>query len=66
MLLDSGFTPQNCAVLREKLKQVLTSNIGTYVRRYKIDVPMSCVAFLLPGRSPFPKPVSYAVEFDFL
>jgi RNA-dependent RNA polymerase len=50
VLLDSGFTPQNCAVLRDKLKQVVTTSIRNYVLKYRIEVPMSCTAFLVPGK----------------
>lgn len=49
VLLDSGFTPLNCAVLRDKLKQVVMRTIRTYVLRYRIEVPMSCSAFVVPG-----------------
>ena len=49
VLLDSGFTPRDCPVLAEKLKHVLLRAIGTYVSRYKIGVPMSCTAFIIPG-----------------
>lgn len=48
-LLDSGFTPSNCAVLREKLGFVIKSTINNYVLRYRLDVPMSCSAWLIPG-----------------
>jgi RNA-dependent RNA polymerase len=51
VLLDSGFTPQNCAVLRKKLEAVVKKTITSYVLRYRIDVPMSCTAFLIPGMS---------------
>jgi RNA-dependent RNA polymerase len=49
VLLDSGFTPDNCAVLRDKLKQVVKTSINNYVQRYKIEIPMSCTAFVVPG-----------------
>lgn len=51
VLLDSGFTPQNCAVLRSKLQTVVKKTINSYVLKYRIDVPMSCTAFLVPGLS---------------
>jgi hypothetical protein len=50
-LLDSGFTPENCAVLRDKLKQVVKIRINAYVNRFKIEVPMSCTAFVVPGKN---------------
>lgn len=50
VLLDSGFTPTDCPVLADKLKQVLNTAINRYITRYKIDVPMSCGAFVVPGK----------------
>ena len=50
VFLDAGFTPQDCAVLREKLNRVVTNSINNYVLRYSIDVPMSCTALLIPGQ----------------
>lgn len=50
-LLDSGFTPQNCAVLKEKLSKVIKTSIASYVKAYRIDVPMSLTAFIVPGMS---------------
>ncbi|KII91170.1 hypothetical protein PLICRDRAFT_696285 [Plicaturopsis crispa FD-325 SS-3] len=47
-LLESGFTPQNCPVLREKLIKVIEKVIKRYVLNYRIDVPMSCTAFIVP------------------
>lgn len=49
VLLDSGFTPKTCPVLAEKLKQVVNTAIKRSVVRYKIHVPMSCEAFIIPG-----------------
>lgn len=51
LLLDSGFTPQNSAVLRAKLKEVVKRTIDNYVVRLKIEVPFSCTAFIIPGTS---------------
>jgi len=50
VLLDSGFTPQNSAILREKLHAIVKKTINTYVLKYRIDVPMSCSALLVPGQ----------------
>ncbi|KAG7449112.1 uncharacterized protein BT62DRAFT_1073637 [Guyanagaster necrorhizus] len=47
-LLDSGFTPKNCSVLKDKLHQVIKSAVNNYVRSYRIDVPMSVTAFIVP------------------
>jgi RNA-dependent RNA polymerase len=53
VLLDSGFTPKNCAVLRKKLEAVVKKTINSNVFRFRIEVAMSCSAFLIPGRSPY-------------
>jgi hypothetical protein len=53
-LLDSGFTPQDCPFLLDKLKGVVTSSINSYVDSCSIDVPMSCTALLIPGPHYFP------------
>lgn len=49
-LLDSGFKPRELPVLAEKLKKVLTTAIHHYVIRYKIEVPKSCHAWIMPGK----------------
>ena len=51
-LLDAGFTPQNCAVLRDKLEKIVKGCVNNFVRGYRIDVPMSCISTLVPGISP--------------
>ncbi|KAG0708740.1 RNA dependent RNA polymerase-domain-containing protein [Suillus ampliporus] len=51
VMLDSGFTPRDCPVLADKLRHVLKSLVDNYVRRYKIEVPMSCVAWIVPDPS---------------
>lgn len=48
-LLDSGFTPENCAVLKDKLEKIVKSCINNYIRSYRIEMPMSATAFLVPG-----------------
>jgi RNA-dependent RNA polymerase len=49
VLLDAGFKPQDCAVLRDKLHKIVDTSIHNYVKRYRMEVPMSCVAWLVPG-----------------
>lgn len=49
-LIDSGFTPQNCPVLRDKLQKVVKGYVKNYIKSYRIDVPMSASAFLIPGK----------------
>ena len=51
VLLDSGFTPQQCPILREKLKQVVTSKVKTRTQNYRYDVELSAGAFVIPGLS---------------
>lgn len=48
-LLSAGFHPQTCPVLASKLKDVLKTAVETFVKRYRITVPMSCDAFIVPG-----------------
>lgn len=49
VLLSAGFTPRNNPILATKLRQVLKRVVESYVRRYRIIVPMSCGAFIVPG-----------------
>ncbi|KAF8897616.1 RNA dependent RNA polymerase-domain-containing protein [Infundibulicybe gibba] len=47
-LLDSGFTPQECPILRQKIKSVIETSVKNYVETCRIDIPMSVTAFLVP------------------
>ncbi|KAJ3882906.1 RNA dependent RNA polymerase-domain-containing protein [Lentinula edodes] len=47
-LIDGGFTPQACPVMRDKLKRILISQINNHVTNFRIEVPMSFTAFILP------------------
>ncbi|KAJ7170306.1 RNA dependent RNA polymerase-domain-containing protein [Mycena crocata] len=49
-LLDSGFTPQDCAVLRSKLQMVVQGCVDRYINSYRIDLPsgFSSMAFIVP------------------
>ena len=49
-LIDSGFTPQKCPTLRTKLERVIKTYVKNYIKSYKITVPMSASAFLIPGK----------------
>ena len=49
-MIDSGFTPQNCPSLRTKLKRVIETHVKNFIKAYKINVPMSASAFLIPGK----------------
>lgn len=48
--IDSGFTPQNCPVLRSRLEKVIKGYVKNYVKKYRIHVPMSASAFIIPGK----------------
>lgn len=49
-LLDAGFQPGSCPVLRDKLKNVVKGYVKREIRSYRIEVPMSCSAFIVPGQ----------------
>jgi RNA-dependent RNA polymerase len=49
-LLDSGFTPENCPILRKKLWRVTKGHVENFIKAYRIMVPMSASAFLIPGK----------------
>jgi hypothetical protein len=50
-LVDSGFTPGECPVLRHKLDKFIKARLKNYIKLYRICVPMSASAFLIPGVS---------------
>ncbi|KAH9482728.1 putative RNA-dependent RNA polymerase SHL2 [Psilocybe cubensis] len=47
-MLDAGFTPQDNPVLRDKLYRFIKGRVGYYIKGYRIDVPMSATAFIVP------------------
>ncbi|KAG5220575.1 RNA dependent RNA polymerase-domain-containing protein [Salix suchowensis] len=47
-LLEAGFTPQKLPVLKEKLEKVIKPAIKRHIQSYRIDVPMSLTAFIIP------------------
>ena len=49
-LIDSGFTPQNCPILRSKLERVIKGHVKHYIKSYRINIPMSASAFIIPGK----------------
>lgn len=49
VMLDAGFTPRDCQVLADKLRNILKTSVNNYVKRYRIGVPMSCTAWIVPG-----------------
>ncbi|KAI0635289.1 RNA dependent RNA polymerase-domain-containing protein [Trametes polyzona] len=48
VLLDSGFVPQTCPVLRAKLMEVAKKVVASLKTKYRSAVPMSCSAFIVP------------------
>ena len=61
-LIDSGFTPQNCPVLRRKLERVVKGYVKNYIKSYRINVPMSASAFIVPGKISDVVPLSSFAE----
>lgn len=49
VLLESGFSPSNCRILRDKLKAVIDRILKSYRNKFNISVPMSCTAYVVPG-----------------
>ena len=49
VLIDSGFHPRSCPVLAEKLKKVFEKAVNSFVNKWRIEIPMSCDAFVVPG-----------------
>lgn len=49
VLLDSGFCPGSSPLLRSKLLHVAEKSIKSLSTRYRLSVPMSCSAFVIPG-----------------
>jgi hypothetical protein len=50
-MIDSGLTPKECPLLRDKLDKFIRSRLINYIKSYRIDVPMSAAAFLVPGEN---------------
>jgi len=51
-LLDSGFTPQQCPILRSTLMTSIKWLIDKTVKKYKIQVKNSFTTFIVPGECP--------------
>lgn len=49
-LISGGMTPQNCQILRDKLKTIMDSIIKTRCEDYHYPVPMSCSGLIVPGQ----------------
>lgn len=50
-LLDAGMTPQNCIFLRTKLESFVKLCINNYILKFRIPVPLSRTALMVPGTS---------------
>lgn len=48
-LLDAGFLPDTCPPLRERVKTIAVKALKPTQNSYRMPVPMSCTAFIIPG-----------------
>ncbi|KAH7915886.1 RNA dependent RNA polymerase-domain-containing protein [Hygrophoropsis aurantiaca] len=46
--LDAGFTPGECPILADKIRHIIRTSVENYVQRYRLDVPMSLIAWIVP------------------
>lgn len=49
VLLDSGFRPQECPILREKLRKVVSYKVDNKTQNLRFELKQSCTAFAVPG-----------------
>ncbi|KAH9962190.1 RNA dependent RNA polymerase-domain-containing protein, partial [Russula dissimulans] len=47
-LLDSGFSPMSNSILAEKLHIVAKKAVKSCMSKYRVTIPMSCSAFIVP------------------
>ncbi|KAF7300712.1 Dimethylaniline monooxygenase [Mycena chlorophos] len=47
-LLDSGFKPQALPVLRDKLKQLVSTKVKAHAQNFNFAIPQSSIAFVVP------------------
>ncbi|KAI0344209.1 hypothetical protein BDW22DRAFT_1392606 [Trametopsis cervina] len=47
-LLDAGFSPSTCSLLRAKLMEVAKNSLKPLAKKYHIKIDMSCTAFVVP------------------
>ncbi|KAI0264673.1 RNA dependent RNA polymerase-domain-containing protein [Gloeopeniophorella convolvens] len=47
-LLDSNFHPMSNTILAERLKIVIKKAVKSHISKYRILIPMSCSAFIVP------------------
>lgn len=48
-LLDAAFSPAACPPLRERLKTIAVKALRPTQNTFRMPVPMSCTAFIIPG-----------------
>jgi RNA-dependent RNA polymerase len=48
--LEYGFHPTSNSILAEKLRIVVKTAVKSCMGKYRVNVPMSCSAFIVPGR----------------
>lgn len=49
-LLDAGFMPESCPVLRAKQCQIAKKSIKSPVNNYRLSITMSCSGLAVPGK----------------
>lgn len=50
-ILDAGFWPQDCSMLRDKVDKLLRRTIDNYASTFRLEVGMACTAFLTPDET---------------
>ncbi|KAJ7665536.1 RNA dependent RNA polymerase-domain-containing protein [Mycena rosella] len=63
-LLDAGFTPQTCTVLRSKLDIIVQGCVKRCIESYRIDLPvgMSAMAFIVPDETGLLEPGEFFLK----
>jgi RNA-dependent RNA polymerase len=49
VFISAGFTPKNNGVMAQKLYEIVKSTIDSKASKFRLQVPMSCSAFCVPG-----------------
>ncbi|KAI0089888.1 RNA dependent RNA polymerase-domain-containing protein [Irpex rosettiformis] len=63
-LLDAGFNPSTCELLREKLMKVAEKAIVSLRNKYHIKIPLSCTAFVVPDPLGVLEPGQCQIKFS--
>ncbi|KAH7928507.1 hypothetical protein BV22DRAFT_1082792 [Leucogyrophana mollusca] len=48
VFLDAGFGPRTNPVLADKIRNIIRTSAENYVQRYRLEVPMSLIAWIVP------------------